>query len=193
MSSQPAERMTAEQYLEFERASEEKHEFVGGRIRLMSGASRAHNLIAANLAATVVGQLRDRPCEAYLGDMRVRVDADGRYTYPDLSIVCEPPEFADATFDTLLNPNALIEILSKSTADYDRGEKFTSYRTLGSLKEYVLVEQLRPHVEHFVRLDDGGWRFNPIEGLDGAVKLVTADVTLPLAEVYAKVRFETDA
>lgn len=193
MSTGPAKRCSAEEYLTFERASEEKHEFVDGEIRLMSGATRAHNLISTNLAVAVGSQLADKPCEVYLGDMRVKVDADGRYTYPDMSIVCEEPRFEDDTFDTLLNPGTLVEVLSKSTAAYDRGDKFTSYRNLPSLNEYLLVEQLRPHVEHFVRLDDGGWRFNPIEGLEGAVTLVTAEVTLPLAEIYAKVRFDADA
>ncbi|QDT67146.1 hypothetical protein MalM25_00430 [Planctomycetes bacterium MalM25] len=192
MSTQPIPARTAEEYLAFERASEERHEFVNGQIRLMSGASRAHNLIAMNLSGLVHAQLKGRPCEAYSVDMRVKIAEDGRYTYPDMAVVCDEPEFEDAVFDTLLNPNALVEILSPSTGDYDRGEKFASYRNLTSLREYVLISQHRPQVEHFVRLGDGGWRFSPTEGADGLVQLVTAEIQLPLAELYDKVRFDTD-
>lgn len=192
MSTQPIPARTAEEYLAFERASEERHEFVNGQIRLTSGASRAHNLIAMNLSRVVGNQLKGRPCEAYSVDMRVKIAEDGRYTYPDMAIVCEEPEFEDAVLDTLLNPNALVEILSPSTGDYDRGEKFAGYRNLPSLLEYVLISQHRPQVEHFVRLDEGSWRFNPTEGVNGSVQLVTAELQLPLAELYDKVRFETD-
>lgn len=193
MSTQPVEHPTAQEYLAFERGSEEKHEYVRGEIRLMSGASRAHNLIGVNLSRVIGNQLLDRPCEAYLGDMRVKVAADGRYVYPDLAVACDEPEFEDSSLDTLLNPNAIIEILSKSTAEYDRVEKFASYRTLESLREYLLVSQHTPQIEHFVRLDDGAWRFNPVEGLSSELQLVTAELKLPLAEIYAKVRFEADA
>lgn len=192
MSTQPVPKITAAEYLAFERKSEERHEFVRGAIRLMSGATREHNLIAVNLARLIGSQLVGKPCEAYLTEMRVKVEADGRYTYPDVSVVCGGPEFEDGVFDTLLNPNAIIEILSKSTADYDRGDKFSAYRLLPSLREYVLVSQDAPFVEHFVRLDEGAWRFNPIEGLDGEVRLVAAEVRLPLREVYDKVTFKPD-
>lgn len=184
-------RYTAEEYLALERQSEEKHELVDGELRLMSGASRAHNLIAVNLAATLHGALKGKPCETYVADMRVKVSADGSYLYPDATIVCDEPEFEDASVDTLMNPNAVIEILSKSTASFDRGSKFASYRSLPSLREYVLIAQDAPSVEHFVRLDDGAWRFNPTTGLDQELHLVTSDLVLPLRDLYDKVQFET--
>lgn len=191
MSTQPIPKSTAAEYLAFERESEERHEFVNGEIRLMSGASRNHNRITANIGLVLGNSLKHKPCEYYLTDMRVKIDANGRYTYPDVSVVCGGPEFEDGVFDTLLNPNALFEVLSKSTAVYDRGEKFTSYRNLPSLREYVLVSQESPAVEHFVRLEDGAWRFNPIERLDGEIQLVTVDVRLTLRDIYDKVVFET--
>lgn len=195
MSTQPVPSRTpsAADYLAFERGSEEKHEFVGGEIRLMSGATRAHNLIGVNLTRVIGNQLVDRPCEAYTNDMRVKVAADGQYVYPDFLVACDEPEFEDGEFDTLLNPTAIFEILSRSTAEYDRVEKFASYRTLGSLREYVLVSQHAAKIEHFVRLEDGAWRFNPVEGLSSQLELVTADLKLSLSEIYAKVRFEADA
>ncbi|TWT96613.1 hypothetical protein Pla108_23820 [Botrimarina colliarenosi] len=191
MSTQTAPKTTtAADYLAFERKSEEKHEFVNGQIRLMSGASRNHNRIAANIGTLLGVGLKGKPCEHFISDMRVKVASGGRYTYPDLSVVCGGPEFEDDVLDTLLNPNAIFEILSKSTAEYDRGDKFASYRNLPSLKEYLLVSQDAPQVEHFTRLDDGAWRFNPTEGLDSEVRLVTAEVVLTLRDIYDKVSFE---
>ncbi len=190
MSTQPIPKSTAAEYLAFERKSEERHELVNGEIRLMSGASREHNLIVFNLASILHDELHDRPCEAYIVDMRVKIAANGVYTYPDASVVCGGPEFEDGIFDTLLNPNAIFEVLSKSTAAYDRGEKFTSYRNLPSLREYVLVSQDAPAVEHFVRLDDGAWRFNPVEGLDGEVQLVTTEARIRLKDLYRRIVFD---
>ena len=186
----PRRRATPEEYLVLERQSAEKHEFFAGEVRLMSGASRAHNRIAANLGLILGNSLRGGPCEYFMLDMRVKVAEDGRYTYPDLAIVCGGPEFEDAQVDTLLNPTVIVEVLSKSTRDYDRGEKFASYRRLPSLKEYVLVSQEAAQVEHFARLEAGAWRFNPVEGLDGEVRLETAGVRLPLREIYDKVSFD---
>lgn len=191
MSTQPVPQITtAAEYLAFERKSEERHEYVNGEIRLMSGASRAHNRITANLGLVLGNSLKGKPCEYFLTDMRVKIAADGRYTYPDVSVVCGGSAFEDGEVDTLLNPNVVIEVLSKSTAAYDRGDKFASYRNLPSLREYLLVSQDSPTVEHFVRLDDGAWRFNPTEGLDGEIRLTTVDVRLPLRDLYDKVDFE---
>ena len=191
MSTQPVPNPTAAEYLAFERESEERHEFVNGEVRPMSGASRNHNRITASIGLVLGNSLKDKPCEYFLTDMRVKISANGRYTYPDVSVVCGGAEFEDSHVDTVLNPNVVVEVLSKSTVEYDRGDKFTSYRNLPSLREYLLVSQYSPYVEHFVKLDDGAWRFNPTEGLDGEIRLVTVDVRLPLKDIYDKVGFET--
>ena len=188
MSAIPQKQWTAEEYLAFERASDEKHEFIDSYIYLMTGASREHNLIVFNLATALGIQLRGRTCEAYVNNMRVKMR--GRdYAYPDLAIVCDLPEFEDAQVDTLLNPTLLIEVLSPSTEQYDRGQKFESYRTLNSLQEYVLIAQDRPHIEHFARKGEGAWLFSEVNGLDASLKLASISCTLGLADIFEKVAF----
>lgn len=188
-----AERLyTVEEYLERERAPETeiRSEYLQGRIVAMSGASRRHGLISMNLSGLLHAQLRGRSCEALAADMRVQVAEAGFFTYPDLLVVCEEPELADAHHDTLLNPTVLIEILSPSTEDYDRGRKFEYYRQLDSLREYLLVAQDRLHVEHHVRQDDGSWRLTETDDPQAEIHLPAIGCTLRLEEVYEKVRFD---
>jgi Uma2 family endonuclease len=132
-------RYIPEEYLAFERKSPIKHEFCDGSIFAMARANRWHNLITGNLYRTVSAQFLDRPCEAYISDMRVLVSATGLYTYPDIVAVCDERRFEDSEVDTLLNPNLIVEVLSPSTETYDRGKKFAHYRRLESLGEYVMV------------------------------------------------------
>ncbi|MCC6615840.1 MAG: Uma2 family endonuclease [Anaerolineae bacterium] len=188
MSALANKRWTVEEYLAFERDSDEKHEFIDGNVYLMTGASREHNLIVFSLATILGNQLRGRACEAYANDMRVKVRRQD-YTYPDVTVVCHPPEFEDADVDTLLNPTLLIEVLSPSTEQYDRGKKFETYRTLKSLQEYVLIAQDRPHVEHYVRQDQGMWMFSEVNGLDASLELTSIGCALTLADIYEKVTF----
>ncbi len=190
MSALPRDVWTAEEYLAFERASQEKHEFVGDQVYLMTGASRRHNLIVFNLVAALKPWLRDKPCEGYANDMRVRVGRD--FFYPDVSVVCGEPQFAGEEFDTLLNAALIIEVLSPSTEQYDRGRKFEKYRALDSLREYVLVAQDRPQIERYIRQDDG-WLLTEAAGLDSALELVTVGARLPLAEIYDRLRFDDGA
>lgn len=125
----------------------------------MAGAKRNHNLIALNIGAELRSQLRDGPCEAYVGDMRVKVAKTGLYTYPDIVVVCGEPKFLDDEEDTLLNPTVLVEVLSDSTANYVRTLKSRFYRTLPSLKQYVIVDQDTPLIEVYTRLPDNEWEF----------------------------------
>ena len=125
--------------------------------------------------------------------MRVRVDRLGLYTYPDVVVVCGEPEFLDAEVDTLLNPVLLIEILSESTEDYDRGMKFKQYRQLASLKEYLVVSQTEPLIEQFVRRGDTYWELSEVRGLDQKLSLSSIGCELPFAEVFAKVSFPPEA
>ena len=163
MPAMPKPLLTPEEYLARERRAETKSEYLRGEVFAMAGASRAHNLIASNAAGELRQQLRDRPCEVYPSDMRVKVSPSGLYTYPDVTVVCGEPQFEDAEVDTLLNPKVLVEVLSPSTADYDRGGKFTHYRRLPSLQEYVLISQDRPLVEHYVaRLPRSGCSRNRV-------------------------------
>jgi Uma2 family endonuclease len=184
--------MTEAEYLEFERQSELKHEFLGGEIFAMTGASRAHNLISVSTSVTLYNQLRSRDCEVYPGDMRVKIQATGLYTYPDISVICGSPELNDDRLDTLLNPTVIIEVLSPSTERYDRGRKFQHYRELKSLQEYVLIAQDSPRIERYLRQDDG-WQFTDVKGLDSQLELTSIGCTLKLTDVYEKVRFGDDS
>jgi Uma2 family endonuclease len=187
LSLQPKTHMTPEEYLAIERKAEYKSEYFNGEMFAMSGASERHVSIVANLMYLLVGQLRGRPCKAYASDMRVRVSPTGLYTYPDVVVVCGQAQFADDQKDTLLNPTLIVEVLSESTKDYDRGEKFEHYRSLASLNEYVLIAQDKYHVEHFVRQSDNRWLLSETNRLEDTIHLSSIDCDLALAEVYDKV------
>jgi Uma2 family endonuclease len=190
MSVQEKELLTPEAYLALERAAPYKSEYFAGEMFAMSGASRRHNLISLNVGAELRTQLRHRPCEVYTSDMRVKVSPTGLYTYPDVVVVCGEPEFEDTTGDTLLNPTLLIQVLSPSTEDYDRGRKFEHYRAIPSLQEYLLVSQERAHIVQYVRHSEVSWLLSDTSGLDGAIALRAIGCEVALSEIYAKVRFD---
>jgi len=181
---------TVAEYLAQERKAEHKSEYLDGEIFPITGASRRHNLICLNIGAEFRAQLTQRPCEVYVSDMRVKVKSTGLYAYPDVVVVCKEPVFEDAEVDTLLNPTLLVEVLLKSTEDYDRGSKFEHYRTLKTLQEYVLIAQQKSHVMHYVRQTDNRWLLAETMDLKSTVHLSSIDCDLALVEVYAKVRFD---
>jgi Uma2 family endonuclease len=182
------QRYTPEQYLALERRAVYKSEYINGHIMAMAGASRQHNLIAGNLYREVSQQLRGRPCEAYISYMRVKVSHTGLYTYPDVVMVCGGIHFEDANNDTLLNPTAIVEVLSVSTEAYDRGEKFPHYRRLESLQEYLLVAQDKVRIEHYVR-QGAQWVLSEISDINDTVHLAAVDCAIALQDVYDKVQF----
>jgi len=177
---------TAEEYLSLERSASIKSEFHDGQIYAMTGVSRAHNLITINIARELSQQLKQRPCEAYINDMRVKAAKARSYHYPDIAVVCGTPEFEDAQLDTLLNPTLLIEVLSPSTEAYDRGGKFSHYRKIASLREYLLVTQDQAGIERYLRQGEV-WILSEAQGLDASVSLESIDCQLSLREVYDKV------
>lgn len=190
MSAAPKLYLTPAEYLAFERQSDIKHEYFRGDLFAMSGASRQHVRIAVNATIVLGNQLARRGCDVFNSDMRVKVSPTGLYTYPDLAIVCGRPRFEDKELDTLLNPSVIIEILSKSTEAYDRGEKFAQYRTLETLTDYLLISQTRPHIERFTRQEGGLWLLSESIGLDAVMPIESIQCQLPLAEVYDRVEFE---
>jgi Uma2 family endonuclease len=195
MSALPALQsyLTPEEYLALERQSETKSEYRQGETFALAGANRGHNLIAFNLAGALSPQLKHRPCEAYVGDMRVKVANAGLYTYPDVTIVCGKAEFEDHEDDTLLNPTVIIEILSPSTEAYDRGAKFEFYRTLESLSDYLLVSRSSPTIEHFTRHADDHWLLATYRGLEAVAAIPSIGCELRLADVYDKVEWPAEA
>lgn len=182
---------TAEEYLTLERNTLYKSEFHDSEIFAMTGASRTHNLIVFNIAGELRTQLKNRPCEAYIADMRVKAAKARSYHYPDIAVVCGTPEFEDAHVDTLLNPTLLIEVLSPSTEAYDRGGKFAHYRKITSLCEYVLVTQDQFSVERYVRQGDV-WILTEAVDIEATVTLESIGCSLKLREVYDKVLDEVD-
>lgn len=193
MAALPQPRWTAEQYLELERASEIRHEFYRGEMFAMAGASLAHGMIVMNFGSELRSALRKSSCQVVSTDLRVQISKNESYTYPDIVIVCDPPAFHDDRSDTLLNPAVLIEVLSPSTEAYDRGLKSAQYRTVASLKEYVLVSQFEARVEVFRRQEGGGWLLTEAVGLEDVCKLPSLGCEVPLAEIYSKVEFSGTA
>jgi len=179
--------MTVVDYLAMERAAETKNEYINGEVRPMTGASRRHNLILGNIYAFLHAQLRQSTCEIYPSALRVKVEAANLYTYPDISAVCATPTFDDVYKDTLLNPCLIIEVLSPSTAAYDRGEKFENYRQIQSLQDYLLVAQDKMHIEYYTRQSDNTWVFVEFKHADDSFTLASIQCVLLLQEVYAKV------
>jgi len=179
---------TPGEYLILERTADYRSEYVNGQIIAMAGASRIHNLITGNFYREISQQLRGRPCEAYINDMRVKVSHTGLYTYPDVVVVCGDIRFEDIDNDTLLNPTVIVEVLSASTEAYDRGEKFAHYRRLESLQEYVLVAQDHVRIEHYVRRGTE-WILSETSTLDKTVNLIAIDCNVMLRDVYDKVQF----
>jgi Uma2 family endonuclease len=177
--------ISVKDYLAIERASEMRHEFLDGLVYAMAGESPDHSRICFNLATITGVQIKDKHCEGFSPNMKVKVGASGLYAYPDLMIVCGKAVFHDEHGDVLLNPTVIFEVLSPSTEAYDRGEKFQRYRTeIESLQDYVLVSQDKPRVEHYSRQPDGAWLLSETDGLSSELSLCSIDCRIPLAEVY---------
>lgn len=180
--------MSPEEYLARERQADFRSEFYRGEMFAMAGASWEHTLIKDNLARETGNQLQDSPCRVVTSDLRVKVDVTGLYTYPDLLVVCDDPQFEDDVMDTLLNPLAIVEVLSDSTEKYDRGEKFAHYRQLPSVQEYVLVAQERPLVERYVRQPDDTWVLTAFDELTGTFSFNSIAAQIPMADIYRGVK-----
>ena len=189
MASNPISRLTEEQYLAIERAAEFKSEFLDGEMFAMSGVSFQHGRLQVNLTLELGVRLRGTGCEVVLSDVRVRVSKSGMYTYPDISVVCGKPVLADDYQDNLLNPAVLFEILSPSTEKYDRGLKFQNYRTIESLKDYILVDQAQIRIEQYTRQADNTWTLRDYQHSDEELKIVSIGVSIPLNRIYERVEF----
>ena len=192
MNIQPQEKtiMTPAEYLVIERASLDiKHEFYDGEIFAMVGAGRNHVRINANLTAKLHNkfEINNNHCEVWPNDMRVKIE--NGYVYPDIVVTCDDAAFEDNEFDTLINPVVIMEILSDSTELFDRTKKFSHYRKIPTLQEYILVSQHEYWVEKYTRQNDI-WGYQSYEGIDQTLKIESADCELPLSEIYLNVEFE---
>ena len=188
MASNPVSKLTEEQYLAIERAAEYKSEFLDGVMYAMSGGSLRHSGLASNLIGELHAKLQGSQCQVFTSDLRVRV-SNRMYAYPDVSAVCAKPLLADDQKDVLLNPIVIIEVLSPSTEQYDRGVKFHLYRTIESLQEYILVDQDKIMVEQYTRGDEGTWILRDHRNPDDELKMDSIHAVLPLRRIYDGVDF----
>jgi Uma2 family endonuclease len=172
-------------YLAAERTRDAKHELWSGEVFAMAGASYAHNQIVTNLAGELRARLRDRPCDVLPSDLKVFVPTRSGFVYPDASVVCEPPLFHDDQRDVLINPTLIVEVLSENTERFDRGEKFTGYRSIASVRQILLVSQHERHVEVFTRTGMQ-WILDDVTDR-GIARLEAVGCELPLDEIYFKV------
>lgn len=176
-------------YLELERQDTEKHEYYKGEIFNMSGASYEHNIIENNIRVTIGIFLKGKQCRPFGSNLRVSVQANTLYTYPDILVICDEPKFIDDAFDTVLNPTLIIEILSPSTANYDKGIKFELYRDIPSLKEYITVDSTKFHVAQFIKNDDKTWTLHEFKTPEEAFSISCIDMPLKVSDWYNTVVF----
>lgn len=193
MPALPKHYISPEEYLAIERKAEHKSEYFNGEMFAMAGASFEHIGIVANLVRRLGNALDGTTCRVLPLDMRVQVRKTGLYAYPDVVVVCGKPEFEDGQFDVLLNPKVLIEVLSPSTENYDKGTKFDHYRGIPSLREYVVVAQDSCHILHHRCRKDGSWVLRDIREMDGRLKLASVGCELAVADIYQNIDFNEGA
>ena len=179
--------VTPEEYLRRERAAETRSEYHAGRMYAMTGGTHDHARVVLNLATTLTGRVATG-CEVFAAILRLKVAANGLYTYPDVFVRCGDARYEDERRDTALDATLIAEVLSPSTEAYDRGEKFALYRGLESLRTYVLIAHDRPHVEVFER-DGDRWILHEVSGVDATLELPTVGARIPLRELYARVEW----
>lgn len=192
MSAKPKKKyISDEEYLELEEFSLIKNEYFNGEIFAMAGASERHNNIAGNIYADIHLQIKKSPCKVYQNDMRIFIEKTGLYTYPDVVVVCEKPQLKKYKgLENLQNPILIVEVLSPTTADYDKGAKFDHYRTLESLKEYVLVWQDKIRVARYTKHTDSSWLLTDVFGDSAQVILDSINSKISMVDIYDKVEFE---
>jgi Uma2 family endonuclease len=199
LKAKPPKLYTVDQYLEMERDALERHEYIDGEIFLMAGESDNHEIISANLSGELYIQLKGKDCQFRIKDAKIKsggfakeaeTSAKGMFSYPDLVVICGEVKYHDQRKDIILNPKVIIEVLSDSTGNFDRGDKFIRLRMFNeTLTDYVLVSQDKPQVEHFVRQDDNSWKVYTYIGLDKICSIESIGCTLKLAEIYDRIKF----
>ena len=175
---------TIEEYLQMETASDEKHEYYQGEVFAMSGALQAHNAIATNVLAELRSKLKGKGCRPYGSDMRIHIPSNTLFTYPDVSVFCGDVKTLNDDKFNALNPVVIIEVLSKSTKSYDRGDKFKLYRDIATLKEYVLIDSTAVFVEVFSVNATGHWELREYKTLNEILRFQSLPVSLSLSDVY---------
>lgn len=190
MSALPKRYFTQEEYAMLEEKAEYKSQYVAGEIYAMAGVEPWHDAIVQNLGGMFYVRFRGRPCRSFSADVKIRVKAGDLWSYADMSALCGTPVYdKSARPQSLLNPQVIFEVLSPSTASFDRGDKFERYKRIESLTDYILVASETMRVEHYVRQDAGGWLYQEYHESVDVLKIVGIGVELPLAEIYERVSF----
>ena len=194
MAANPQKRYTLEEYLELDRTSEERLEFWNGEVFCMSGGSEWHYEIEGNIFSSLKSRLSERDGRVFTGNARIKVPSAPPYRYADVSALCGKAEFEEiGGVDALVNPQLIAEVLSDSTEAYDRGDKFTHYKSIPTLREYLLVSQKRPHVTRLFKDEDGRWIHSEVNDLESSVTLQSLSCELPMGEIYRGVNFDLPA
>jgi Uma2 family endonuclease len=188
MATAALNRYTPEEYLALERHAEFRSEYIDGRIIAMTGGSIAHNYIVGNIYAGLLARFARRPCHVFFADVKVRFGRGTNYTYPDVMALCGTPGHGDGHGEVLTNPALIVEVLSRSTEAYDRGEKFKRYKAIETLREYVLISQDEVRVEHFQREGDF-WSSTAFTHLDAVIELRSVACSFPMREIYRRTDF----
>jgi Uma2 family endonuclease len=180
-----------EEYLELELPSVDRHEYIDGEIRLMPGGMPNHNRIIGNLLAALNFAFKGKPYEAFVTDQRLWIPHKRIYTYPDIMIVKGELQLQEGRKDTLTNPSIVIEVLSKSTQNYDKGDKFTAYRSIPTFQEYILIDQYSQHIEHYVKTEQRKWIFQEYDEADSMLNFASLPFEILIADLYDKVKFKS--
>jgi Uma2 family endonuclease len=188
---QAAERIyTADEYLALEVQAQARHEFVDGVMRPMTGGTPDHNAIVANLLVLLKAALRGQPYRTFVADQRLWIPARSLYTYPDVMVVPKPLQLQTGRTDTVMNPCLIAEVLSNATKDYDRGDKFLAYRTMPTFQEYVLIDQYRCYVEHYVKTSSHQWLLSEYRSADDSFACHSIEGNICVADLYEEVELE---
>jgi Uma2 family endonuclease len=180
---------TAEEYLEAEINSVDRHEFINGEIILMAGGSPDHNEITTNLVFALKLALKGKPYRTFSSDQRLLIPQLNNYTYPDVMVVAKPIELQSGRTDTITNPLLIAEVLSKGTKAYDRDEKFASYRSIPSFQEYLLIDQYRVRVEQYSKTESNKWIFSEYSSMGDRLMLTSVQVEIAIADLYENIEF----
>lgn len=180
---------TPEEYLELEEKAEFRSEYRDGEIVPMTGGTTNHNKIAGNFYAYLKFALRGKNFDVYISDVRLWIPRYRQYTYPDVMLIQGQPVYTGTNTTTVMNPCLIAEVLSKSTQNYDQGNKFLYYRSIPEFKEYILIDQYQYHVMHYVKTTDGKWIFDEIEDESTVLSLSTVDFQMKLSDLYEQVNF----
>jgi Uma2 family endonuclease len=181
---------TPDEYLTQEEVAEFRSDYRDGEIVSMTGASINHNQIAGNVYAFLKFMLRKTDIKPYIGDLRLWIPQYRQYTYPDVFLIQGQPVFQERRTDTIINPRLIVEVLSKSTKDYDRTDKFRYYRSIAELQEYILINQYKIEIEHYTKAQENSWLFRAYEASTDRIVLTSINLEVTIEDIYENVEFD---